>query len=289
MLLTASLIFVSLGCSGLTFYYLNLYTTWIWFWVPIVETLVLFWLAFLLVCLVCAAIVPIGIDYGRLYPYSRFYARLLATMMRLGTCFLKGRVYVSGKGKLPEDTNFMMVSNHLSGFDHMCLVPAFYKTDMVCIYKKSVEKIILAGGMVKKAGYLGIIQGDLENGKRVIGQAGEILKEGKVSVCVAPEGTRNKTFPEPLILPFHPGTFQMAVEAKKPIVCCCIQNAGAILPRVAVPWGTRVYVDVVGVVYPEQYEGKTLKEIADHCQAMIAKRMEEKIARCYHLKRQASE
>ena len=109
----------------------------------------------------------------------------------------------------------------------------------------------------------------------------EVL-ENNYALGLFPEGTRNKTFPEPLLLPFHPGTFTLAKEAHCPIVVAAIQNTSAVSRR----WPlhrTHIYLDVVGVVDTEIVEQKNVQELAETTRSMILKRFEEKEARFYHL------
>ena len=60
---------------------------------------------------------------------------------------MNGHPHFSGWGKLPpRKTRFCLVSNHLSGFDHLGLVSILAGRRMICVSKKQNEDILIAGG-----------------------------------------------------------------------------------------------------------------------------------------------
>ena len=285
--MTLTLIFLAIATtlSVLTFHFGGYYRSLVWVWLPFVLIFAYFWGLFLLHALYMAFFSFVTKRMKNLPMKPRPYGMWMLSQ----TCFIlaylfRVHVHASGMGKLPDPkTKFMIVSNHLSGFDHVFLISLFHAHRMVCVSKTQNLNVIAAGGWIRYAGYLSIVQDDVVSGTKVIETAGRYIAEDRCSVCIAPEGTRNKQFPNPRVLPFHPGSFAMAYQAKCPIAVFAIQNTNCIFKR----WPLRhtaVYFDCVGVLEYDEYKSLTQKELAEKTRAMIEKRFEQKEARFYHLK-----
>ena len=286
------LIFFFLAGSGAiaTFFLGNFHVTFEWVWLPFLLTFIYFW-ALYLVWLLLMALFSFGVNRhkGKEYKPNRFAMWVLSETCFILLILFRVRFHATGMGKVPDPkTKFMLVSNHLSGFDHVGLISLFVKHKMVCVSKRGNEKFILASGWIKKAGYLSIDQGNVLSGTAVIEKAGRYIAEDVCSVCIAPEGTRNKSFPEPELLPFHPGSFQMAYQSHCPIVVFAIQNTNAIFKRFPLR-PTDVYFDCVGVIEYEDYKSLTPAELANKARGMIERRFEQKRARFYHFKPKAKQ
>lgn len=281
--------FIILGgaLAGLNYYGLHLYEQWYWFW-----TIPLFWLLYFLALAATYIIILYFVSLCIARDKEKVYAPSKPTMWIIKqTAFLilktlRVKINTSGMGKLPsKKVPLAIMHNHLSMFDEFVLA-AVLRVPLIFISKPSNLRIPIAGSFMRKAGYLPIIQGDMADGNRVINHAINLIKEGN-SVVIAPEGTRNKDFPEPVMLPFHPGSFRLATGSKSPIALFAIQNTNAISKRF--PYRTQVYCDCVGLIEPEEYENMSSNELSIHCYGLIARRLEQKKARFYHLKRKKNE
>lgn len=283
MFLTIVLAILSLGLTGLFYYFNNWWKVWwmFWIWIPLPFA---FFCALFFLFLLYLAIASYFYKRQTVKKPSLFAMLIVHQTAYVIMLYLRIHVTIRGMGKLPEHKRrFMVVHNHLSSFDEFALIWAFRNYDMLFISKEENFDIPIVGGWIKKAGHLAIKQGDLVQGKQIISQAADYIKQGKYSITVAPEGTRNKNFPDPLLAPFHPGTFNMAKEAGCPIVVCAIQNTNATMQRWPVHM-THVYLDVVGVIDEEDVAKLTTNELAEKSRSLILKRFEEKEARFYHLK-----
>lgn len=286
MTLMLILFFLSAVGSLWTYIGCGLYESMLWVWVPFALVIAYFWGLFL-VWVLTMGLFSFGVNRhkDKEYPPNRFAMWVLGETCFILMILFRVHFHATGMGKVPEpNRKFMIVSNHLSGFDHVGLIALFVKHRMICVSKRGNEKFIVASGWIKKAGYLSIDQGDILSGTRIIEKAGKYISEGTCSVCIAPEGTRNKNFPEPEVLPFHPGSFQMAYQAKCPIVVFAIQNTNMILKRFPLR-RTDVYFDCVGVIEYEDYQSLTPAELAAKAKGLIERRFEQKRARFYHVKR----
>lgn len=274
--------------SILTYYFGEFYVDIvnIWFFVLF---LALYFLGILL--LYIFFVVGLGLKYQRSprrYAPSRFGMWIICQTCFIVLLFTRCRVHASGLGKLDKNRSFMIVSNHLSAFDHIGFMSMFHGMDVIAVSKKANEEMFGIGGWIKRAGFLAIDQTDMVSGTETIAKAGGYLSENIASVMIAPEGTRNKTFPEPLILPFHPGSFAMAYQSKAPIALFAIQNTNAVFHRFPLHM-TDLYYDCVGVLEYDEYKDMTPHDLSLKCHDLILARLEKKKARFYHLKKKKVE
>ena len=103
---------------------------------------------------------------------------------------------------------------------------------------------------------------------KTILEAIEKVKSG-ISICIFPEGTRNKTADS--FLPFHEGSFKIAEKGKVPIVPMTLVNTAAIfedhLPKVkkttaVIEFGTPIYINELPTEQ-KKFLGKTVKDIIE--------------------------
>lgn len=280
MFLLISYVFLSMGASLVTYFSYSMQEDWTLFYVPIVLSIAFFLSLLLLHALYCS-LFSLFIKEGHKYKPNKYAMWIISETAYLICLFLRIKVVSNGLEKLPRDTSFMLATNHLSGLDHICLMSLLAKVPMVCVSKLANANIPVAGKWLTYAGYLTIIQGDLIDGKKVMEEASSLLESSTTSICIAPEGTRNKNYPNPILLPFHPGSFSMAKEAKKPIVIASIQNTQSVFKRF--PFHkTKVYIDVLEVLFYNDYKDMSLNEISTCSRNLIIEHLKTKEARQYH-------
>jgi 1-acyl-sn-glycerol-3-phosphate acyltransferase len=95
----------------------------------------------------------------------------------------------------------------------------------------------------------------------------DMIKNG-ISVCIFPEGTRNKT--EEDLLPFHEGSFKIASKAGCPIVPITINNSEALFekqyPRMK---KAHVIVEYGKPIYINELPKETQKSLSAYVQNII--------------------
>ena len=127
-------------------------------------------------------------------------------------------VEVTGKENIPEGP-VVFAANHQGYADIPLLLTQLDKPHPI-IAKKELEKVPLMSDWMKELNCIFI---DRENARQAMDslkRANELLSEG-YSVCIFPEGTRNKGGE---IKDFKGGTIRLATRAKVPIVPCCIEG-----------------------------------------------------------------
>lgn len=182
--------------------------------------------------------------------------------------FLAGtKVTVIGEENVPKDTPVLYVGNHRSFFD---VVITYTKVARVTGYiaKKEIEKVPLLRIWMRNLHCLFLDREDIKAGLKTILEAIELMKSG-ISICIFPEGTRNKVVDT--FLPFHEGSFKIAQKANCPIVPITINNSAAVLEdhfpkirkaNVIVEYGKPIYINELA---PEQK-----KQLAPYVQQIIS-------------------
>ena len=126
------------------------------------------------------------------------------------------KVKIVGKERIPKDTAVLYVGNHRSFFDILMiysLVPGL--TGFVA--KKEMKKIPFLRVWMKLVNCLFLDRDDIKQGMKTILEGIDKLKSG-ISICIFPEGTRNKKENETELLEFKEGSLKMAEKSGCPIV-----------------------------------------------------------------------
>lgn len=134
------------------------------------------------------------------------------------------QVTVIGEENVPTDVPVFYVGNHRSYFD-ILLTYVRVPRPTGYVAKKEMEKIPLLNIWMRNLHCLFLDRENVKEGLKTILAAIEKIKSG-ISICIFPEGTRNKT-PD-TFLPFHEGSFKVAEKGGCPIVPMVINNSADI-------------------------------------------------------------
>lgn len=128
--------------------------------------------------------------------------------------FLSGiRLTVKGEENVPTDQAVLYIGNHRSFFD---IVVTYARCPGLTGYisKDGVNKVPVLGIWMRRLYCLFLDRKDLKQGLKVILSAIDQVKSG-ISICIFPEGTRNKDAEHPdTLLPFKEGSFKIAQKTK---------------------------------------------------------------------------
>lgn len=156
-------------------------------------------------------------------------------------------VTVIGEENVPADTAVLYVGNHRSYFD-ILLTYIRVPRPTGYIAKKEMLRYPLLVNWMKNLHCLFLDRKDIKQGMKTILEGIEKVKSG-VSICIFPEGTRNKV--NDTFLPFHEGSFKIAEKSGCPVIPISINNSAAIfedhLPKmkkahVIIEYGKPVYI-----------------------------------------------
>ena len=257
MILGCIYLVIALACTGSIYYFLHLYEHWWWFWVILVGIPIFYVLAFglsLIVLFIHSKFIDINKEVKKPSDYARFWVEQVSFQI----AFLAwARVKKINFDEVNRKQRYMIVYNHTSNFDPMLIFSRIPRT--ISITKPENKKIPIAGPFAHKAGYISIDRNNNNEGIKAIQQAIDFIKERNYSILVSPEGTRSKTHE---LLPFHPGTFNIAKRAGVPILVIGLKNVYSI-KRNFVRRPTRVEMKVLSVISSEHIAESSIGEISN--------------------------
>jgi 1-acyl-sn-glycerol-3-phosphate acyltransferase len=177
------------------------------------------------------------------------------------------KITVLGEENVPKDTPVLYVANHRSFFD---ILVTYVRVPRPTGYiaKKEMEKIPLLSTWMRYLHCLFTDRSDIKKGLQTILDGVEKLKNG-VSICIFPEGTRNKG-EEGTLLSFKEGSFKMATKAGCPIVPIAINNTADIweahFPTMK---KTSIVIEYGKPVIAKELPKEQQKFIGAYCQEII--------------------
>lgn len=178
------------------------------------------------------------------------------------------QVTVLGEENVPKDQAVLYVGNHRSYFD-ILLTYVRVPRPTGYIAKKEMEKIPLLSIWMKNLHCLFLDREDIKEGLKTILTGVEKVKSG-ISICIFPEGTRNKV--NDTFLPFHEGSFKIAEKAGCPVIPMAINNSADIyedhFPKMK---KTRVIIEYLPPVLISEMKKEDRKFVG----ALVQKQIEE--------------
>jgi len=159
------------------------------------------------------------------------------------------------------------VGNHRSFFD---VVLTYVRVPRPTGYvaKKEMLKWPLLNIWMKDLHCLFLDRQDIKAGLKTILAAIDKVKNG-ISICIFPEGTRNKT--KDTFLPFHEGSFKIAEKGNVPIIPMTIVNSAAIFedhfPKIK---KATVVIEYGKPIYMKDLDKETRKSMGTYVQNIIS-------------------
>lgn len=163
---------------------------------------------------------------GKFNPQAKDKSSLAIVLWAFrGILWLTGvKMIVKGEERIPKDTAVLYVGNHRSYFD---VIMTYIRVPRPTGYisKLEMRKYPLLSNWMRNLHCLFLDREDVKQGMKTILEAIDKVKHG-ISICVFPEGTRNKV--NDTFLPFHEGSFKIASKGNVPIVPISIVNSAQI-------------------------------------------------------------
>lgn len=225
-------------------------------------------LALILLFLLLVAVSMLFVDKNRLYDrYSPYYRFLAYGTDWIILFFSRVKIHLTGEEKLPGDSLYLLVSNHLSNYDPLCTLYALRKENLIFISKPENFNLPVVGLLARAVCFRPIDRENARNALVTIKGCAQLLKDKVGPVAVYPEGTRSKTGE---LLPFHNSVFKTAQEANVPIVVMTAKGAEKI--RGNAPWRkTDVTLTILDVLSAEHVKASRTAQLGEE----IRQRMEE--------------
>lgn len=228
----------------------------------ILGALAALFLAYVLFLIICSLFVNPKKEYEN---NSRFYRFLLHSATAGALKLLRIKVHITGIEKVPTDVKPLFVGNHRSNFDPIIQWHIFRKWQPAFISKASNFKIPIFGRFIRKCCFMAIDRESPRKALATINKAAKLLKSGKVSIGVYPEGTRSKTGE---LLPFHNGVFRIAQKAGAPVVIMAISGTEKIYKNI--PFHrSDINLDVVDVIPAEDVTAMKTDAIGERVRSQL--------------------
>ena len=178
---------------------------------------------------------------------------------------------IIGEENVPKDEAVLYVGNHRSYFD---ILLTYVRVPRPTGYVAKVEMLRwpLLSNWMKNLHCLFLDRGDIKKGLKTILTGVEKVKSG-ISICIFPEGTRNKV--NDSFLPFKDGSFKIAEKANAPIIPITINNSGAVfedhLPKI---YKTHVVIEYGKPIRISELSRDEKKNIGSYVQGIMEKTYE---------------
>ncbi len=176
------------------------------------------------------------------------------------------KTIVIGEENVPKDQPVLYIPNHRSYFDILLLysrVPGL--TGFVS--KDSMLKFYLLRDWMKKLHCLFLNRENPREGLKTILQGIENIKNG-ISMCIFPEGTRNKVAGE--MLPFKEGSMKMAEKTGCLVIPVALSNSAEIFEN-HMPWirSCKVVIEYGTPIDPKELSRQEIKHLGAICRDRI--------------------
>lgn len=184
--------------------------------------------------------------------------------------FISGvKLTVIGEENVPMDEPVLYIGNHRSFFD---VVVTYARCPGLTGYiaKDGVNKVPIFRIWMKRLHCIFLKRDDMKEGLKVILKAIEYVKSG-ISICIFPEGTRNKDRENPIsLLPFKEGSFKIASKTGCKIVPMALIGTADILEN-HFPW---IHSADIKLIYGEPIDVSALdkdqqKHVGAYCQTVV--------------------
>lgn len=174
---------------------------------------------------------------------------------------------VIGHEKVPADVPVLYVGNHRSFFD--ILLTYSRCPDLTgYVAKDGMKKIPLLSTWMKRLYCLFLDRTDIKAGLKTILIGIDQIKQG-ISMCIFPEGTRNKD-PQAPMLPFKEGSLKMAEKTGCPIIPIALTNSSEIFenhfPKIK---PAKVILEYGDPIYYNELSKEDRKHIGAYTQNII--------------------
>jgi 1-acyl-sn-glycerol-3-phosphate acyltransferase len=155
------------------------------------------------------------------------------------------RLRIVGRENLPTDCSFVLVANHSSHLDALCLLSSLPLRKLQCAFTAAAKDYFFVSGprVLLSAVVVNALPFDRQNGPRhSLGLCTQVLESPGNILILFPEGTRSATG---TVEEFRPGVGHILAGRDVPVVPCYLAGAhaawpkGAYLPR---PWSVQLTI-----------------------------------------------
>lgn len=207
---------------------------------------------------------------GKFNPHAKDISslRIIQTVFRFILWLTGVKVTVIGEENVPKDQPVLYIGNHRSFFD---ILLTYTRCPGLTGYvaKAEMEKIPLLSNWMRYLHCLFLDRKDIKKGLQTIKEGIEKIKSG-ISICIFPEGTRNRSESDLELMEFHEGSFKLATRTGCPIIPIALNNTVSIFekqfPKIR---KTHVVIEYCKPIYPAELSKEDKKFIGRYTQNII--------------------
>ncbi len=194
---------------------------------------------------------------------------IISWAFRCVTVLAGAKVIVQGQENLPQDGAALFVGNHRSYFD-IVLSYTLFPGVTGYVSKKEMNRWPLLSSWMKNIHCLFLDRDNIKEGLKTILTGVEEVKNG-VSLCIFPEGTRNKV--NDTFLPFRDCSFKNAEKGGVPVVPMVLLNSADIFED-HLPWirSATVVIEFQDPIYLADMDREARKNLGSHVSELIRDR-----------------
>ena len=183
---------------------------------------------------------------------------------------------IIGEENVPTDEPVLYIGNHRSYFD-VVLTYSRCPRETGYISKDTMKKVPLLGLYMTRLHCLFLDRENVRQGMKVILTAIDYIKDG-ISICIFPEGTRNKDRDPESLLPFKEGSFKIATKTGCKIVPMALIGTDDILEN-HFPWirSRKVTLIYGKPIDPTLMSKAEQKQLGAHVQEVIHQMIHEQL------------
>lgn len=226
-------------------------------------------LIFVIIFLI-VSILPIIILFfiGLFAPKARAKASqfIVTGAFRVVTFISGAKIDYKGLENVPTDIPVLYIPNHRSIFDIIITYPKCPR-QTAFIAKKETGKIPIFNIWMAFMNCQFLDRKDLRKGLKMILKSVDFINDG-ISVCIFPEGTRNKGTED--LLPFHDGSLKIAEKSHCAVVPIAITNSESIFeaqfPKLR---PAKVTVEYLPPIYTDGYTREDFRALSKNIQEQL--------------------
>ncbi|MGN1141602.1 MAG: lysophospholipid acyltransferase family protein [Oliverpabstia sp.] len=207
---------------------------------------------------------------GKFNPYAKDISslRIIQTVFKFILWITGVEVTVIGEENVPKDQAVLYIGNHRSFFD---ILLTYTRCPRLTGYvaKAEMEKIPLLSNWMRYLHCLFLDRKDIKKGMKTILEGIEKIKSG-ISICIFPEGTRNRSESDLDLMEFHEGSFKLATRTNCPIIPIAMNNTCSIFekqfPKIK---KTHVVIEYCKPIIPSELSKEDKKFIGKYTRNVI--------------------
>lgn len=205
------------------------------------------------------------------YKKDLFAMNCVKTIFRIILFITGTKVIVKGKENVIKDRPALYTLNHFGIFDvlityiHMLRPTGF-------VSKVEVKKIPMLNLWMRFLHCIFLDRDDARSSMKMLLDSVENMKNG-YSMCICPEGTRNKS--EENTLPFKAGSFKIATKVNAPVVPVAIYNTNAVFEdHIPFVKSVKVYIEFLPAIETGEMDNDEKKVIHETVRELINERIQ---------------